>query len=210
MTQSARFCSNCGAPLSSPDVRFCGQCGQSVRPQAAPAQPEPSPAPQQNVPASGAVVSEPVLGVIAYTSKRRSLFKSDAYNLVVTPRRIILAAITDQMIKDAAARALEDAKAQGKGMLARTGAVWGSRAALWQRYLSMPVEAILAEQPGNTFIALEQIKSVKVDANYGDDDNLKDSLTIDAASGKTTFVLGDTSANDARKLLKQVLGNRVR
>jgi len=201
-----KFCSACGAPLN-PEARFCGQCGQSLpaapifSPQA-PAVPQP-PLPQP------AAIQEPVLGVIPYASQKKGLFKSITYNLVITPQRIIFATLTDQMMKDEAQNAAEQAKNQGKGFLARTAAVWGSRTGFWQKYLTMPVEQILSQHPDNTYIPHSQIKSARI--HMGDiEDNSPDVLRIDSIAGKMNLELRNTNTNDARKLLKQVLGNRMR
>jgi len=149
------------------------------------------------------------LGVIPYASQKKGLFKSITYNLVITPQRIIFATLTDQMMKDEAQNAAEQAKSQGKGFLARTTAVWGSRTGLWQKYLTMPVEQILSQHPDNTYIPHSQIKSARI--HMGDiEDNSPDVLRIDSIAGKMDLELRNTNTNDARKLLKQVLGNRMR
>lgn len=154
-------------------------------------------------------VQEPVLGVIPYATLRKGLFKHVNYNLVVTSQRIIFATLTNQMMKDEAQNAVDKAKSEGKGLLGRTAAVWGSRSSLWQKYLTMPVEQILSEHPENTALPLSQIKSARI--HHGDiEDNSPDTLAIDSTSGKMNFDLRNANSNDVRTLLKQVLGNRMR
>jgi hypothetical protein len=195
MTATPNLCAQCGAPLQ-PNGRFCTQCGQ---PTVATGSTPTSAGPAQT--------DEPVLGVIPYVERRKSLFAADTFNLVVTPQRIILATVTAQMVKDEAARANAEAKSQGKGVLARTAATWNSRAALWQKYLTMPVADILAQHPGNSFIPLPQIKSAKIDRTFDSESNAPDRLIIDTTAGKHAFELKNAGSNETRQLLKQVLGN---
>ena len=229
---TARFCSQCGARLN-PGVRFCGQCGQplptqvqtpqkvtalSTAPLTAPFMPAPEPvanprsvanplpppvtAPQNN--------PEVVLGILPFISRRKGLFGSESFNLVITPYRLIFAQVTTDMMQASAQQSVEAAKEEGKGWIGRTAAAWSSRSALWQRYFQMPVEAILAEQPGNFFVLVNQVKQARIDAGYDPESTAPDTLTIESTMGKQKFNLGDGNSNDARKLLQQVLGKKVK
>ena len=215
--QPLRFCEQCGAVLD-PQSRFCGQCGQPTvdQPAAAPRPAAPAEAPPPPVapvpaaaPVAPAVSAEPVLGVIAYAEERSGLFRSTHYNLVFTPQRVIFATVTNQMLKDAARRAAEEAKQQGKGFFGRMAATMGSSNALWQRYLSMPVEQILAEHPENSFLPLNAIRRVRAKHVF-DEDESTDTLTLETTSGKRQFTLKGTSAQDAKNFLRDILGDIVR
>jgi hypothetical protein len=198
MTATPNFCAQCGAPLK-PNGRFCTQCGQPTL-AATPS------APDRPVPVSP-TTNEPVIGVIPYVERRKGLFGADTFNLVLTPQRIILATVTAQMLKDEAARAAEEAKSQGKGFLGRTAATWNSRAALWQKYMTMPVADILTQHPGNSFIPLPQVKWAKIDRTFDSESNAPDRLIIDTTAGKHAFELKNAGSNETRNLLKQVLGS---
>jgi hypothetical protein len=137
------------------------------------------------------------------------MFRTHTYNLVFTPQRMILATVTSQMMKEAARQAAEEAKREGKGFLARMGATMQSRQALWQRYLSMPAEAILSEHPDNSFLLLSHIRQVRFEQD-DDEDNPVDRLVLKTSSGKRDFALKGTSAGEAKKLLRSFLGDIVR
>ena len=145
-----RFCSNCGSSLHA-GASFCGNCGAQVistsvpapqpagqaapapaAPQAA-AQPQPVPQPAPAQP------EEPILETIASLNLRKGLFGRQTFLLFVTPRRLVLAAITSEQLKWAADQAKENARQQGKGFLKQWGAVITSINFLVDTYRAMPV-----------------------------------------------------------------------
>lgn len=149
------------------------------------------------------------MGVIPYITRARGLFKREVFNLIVTPRRLAFALVTDTMMKGAAKDALEQAKQEGKNVLGRTAAMWRSRGDLWGRYFTMSIEEILAQQPGGFELPLEHVRSARTHA--GDiEDNSRDMLVLETTSGKLSFSLGDTDARQTKKILAQVLGPRMK
>ena len=83
-----------------------------------------------------------------------------------------------------------------------------------KKYLSMPVDQILAENPENFSVELSQIESVKT--AFGEMAQAgkwePDTLTIRTASAKMEFQLGlrSLSAGEATTILRPIIRNRVR
>ena len=214
----------CGA-LNKPGSRFCGQCGQPVRAAATQAQPAPAPTAQaQPAPAPAtqaqptpvaqaqtAGPAEPVVGVIAGLQRRKGLLGYQTWNLVVTPARLVFALMTQQMMNDAVRQAQENAKREGKGLLARMAAQMGWLQLMVDRYAAMPVDEALAEQPENFFFLPNQIKKVKVEHREDRQQHTSsDHVTFEATSGKYEFELKAGRPDEARQVLQSVLGAVVR
>jgi len=222
MTQP-KFCDQCGAALN-PDARFCNQCGRPVVvPTAAPAGPVPRPAPQPVQPiqqpvtptaapaAQVASSGEPVYGVIAGAQRRKGLFGTQTYCVIVTPQRLVFAELTSQMQKDAVRDANEEAKAQGKGFLGRMAAQWGWLQRMVDKYHAMPVEAALRETKDNFFILNSHVRKVSIQEKRDAENDLASHyLVIEANSGKYSFELKAGKPKEAKELLRQALGAVVR
>ena len=213
--QPLRFCEQCGVVLD-PEARFCSQCGQPTPSQQVPAAPAtpaaPRPAPAPAAPAAAPprpASAEPVIGVIPYVEERKGMFRTTNYNLVFTPQRMVLATVTSRMLQDAARQAAEESKREGKGFFGRMAATMGSSSSLWQRYLTMPVEDILAEHPDNSFLPLSHIRRVRIKQEIDEDDSI-DKLILETTSGKRTFTLKGMDGREAKKFLHDILGDIVR
>ncbi|MGB8648621.1 MAG: zinc ribbon domain-containing protein [Anaerolineae bacterium] len=234
-----RFCEECGSPLN-PAAQFCGQCGHPVPgrlPQpAAPIPPGPrAPAPAQSPPSAAPIppasrapafyppapppapvaaayapVAEPVIGIIPALEHSKGFMRTENFTLVVTPIRLVFALLTQAMMNDAIIEARDTAKAAGKGFFGQMGAQLAYLGLIGERYRRMPIDAILAEQPGNFYILINQINKTQV--RNGDFENrTPDSLVIESGQGKYSFIMkGGISTRDARKLLQQVLGKRAK
>ena len=150
MSEVKKFCTECGKPLE-PGARFCGNCGKTVSgvtpPVAAPAA------------LSGQNVSgESLIGIIPGVSRKKGLFSVEGFSVVITGKRIIFAAVTNEMIKEAAKK-----ESEGKGFLAGMLGAATVGYNLHKRYYDMAPEAILAENPQNFAVELVRIKKVKVE-----------------------------------------------
>jgi hypothetical protein len=157
-----------------------------------------------------APMDEGVMGVIPHVERRKGLIDRESFTLVLTPERLILAKMTSEMLKAIVAQARQEAKAQGKGFFGQWGAQLGAYAAHAQRYLEMPVAAILREHPDNFQIAVSQVRKVRIKTGFRDEQqNNPDRLEIHAGD-KMRFDLKGTSAGQAKKVLRQVLGDRVK
>ncbi len=200
MTQTPRFCEHCGAALN-PDARFCNQCGQTV--QAVPAAPAPA--------AATVAPAEPVLGVIAGLQRRKGLFGTENWNLVVTPKRLIFALMTKDMMNDAVRQVKDQAKGEGKGFWGQMVAQMGWLQLMVDKYAAMPLDQTLSEQPGNFFFLPEQVKRVKVEHRRDSENHTSsDHIIFETVAGKHQFEMKGGSPEEARRLLASVLGAAVR
>jgi hypothetical protein len=232
MTHPApRFCSNCGKPLYE-EARFCGSCGAQVIaspaqpamvtptvPQSAhaalhsaPVNPLPVPAvtPPQALAGPETQPEEPIIQAIASLIRRKGLFGREPFLLLLTPRRLVFAAITAEQQKWAADQAKENARQQGKGFLKQWGAVITSLNFLVDTYRAMPVPLILAHHPDNYYIDLDQIQQIKTRVNWDAESNSQDEVEIRFSGDKQKFELAGCSARDVKNALKPLLGNRVK
>ena len=206
LTQQPRFCSQCGASLAE-GARFCGQCGQAVlapggTPVAAPVSPAAQPA---------APDAETILGVIASVQRRKGLFGTETFNIFVTPRRLICSFMPQQMMKDAARQANEQAKREGKNWLGRMAAQFKWLDLVVERYLAMPIETTLAEHPQNFYIAVDQVRKASIQTRRDEERHTHtDHLRLETATGKHEFELKATGPDETRKLLQRVLGSAMK
>ncbi len=166
---------------------------------------------------------ERIVGLIPAVRRKTGLFSSKVYNLVVTDRRILFAEASKELLKQAAADATWESKEQGKGFLASTMSTATSSTRVYQKYWEMAPKDILAETSGNYAVALEDVKSVRF-VIWDPTTRLqhqemgpsgKDAMVIRTRGEKikTNFEywLGPQpqNAEEARSLLRQVLGKRV-
>jgi hypothetical protein len=155
--------------------------------------------------------TEPVFGVIPGARRKKGFLGMgmDQFILVVTPFRIIFATQTNKMVQDEYLHAKEAAKQQGKGFLGQWGAMLTANAG--QKYLNIPLGAIMGEHPNNFFIANNQIRSVKVHSNYDEESSRSEyNIVIDAVTGKIKLSFGALDEKSARNLLRQTLGGVVK
>ena len=163
---------------------------------------------------------EMVIGVIPCAKTKTGMFSTAAYTLVVTNYRIILARMTNDLVKQNIEQVRAQAKSQGAGFFGQWGAQLKASFSFAQRYLAMYPAAILAESPGNTAVPPFEVRQIHVERKWrssgGDNDNDNDQpylrITIEAIAGKTTYETdGETpSLNDAKALLWRTFGGLVR
>jgi hypothetical protein len=210
MESSPRFCGHCGAALPK-DVRFCTQCGRAV--QAAQSAPEAETTPSASSPAPCAQMGERVLGILPSLSRSMGFMglKQEAYNLIITPQRLVFAAMSNDMMKQAIAEARDKAKEQGKGFMGQWGAQMGWLQIVVDRYAAMSPDEILRQYPGSFALPLDSVRQVRIRQPHTDDDEpaARPELHLDTSSGKFRFTMG-TSARDAHNLLRQHLGALVK
>ena len=218
-----KFCTQCGAPLR-PDVRFCGRCG-ALPSQAAAMPPAPTtqqapavgwaapqPQPQPAAWAAQPVAQEPIVGILTGLQRHGGFLgvKKEPFSLIVTPTRLVFAAVTQQMMKDAVATANAEAKAQGKGFFKRMAARMAWMNVICRQYERMPVDAILAQFQGSYAIANGQIERIRFHERSADEDHgATRQMVVRTAGGKQRFDL-QTSVREAKNLLKQTLPHLVR
>jgi hypothetical protein len=245
----AKFCAGCGAPVASINIAETvpppAYQPPHVNTQPPPYQPPPvAPPPQapqqppvyqqpqyppqqayyapsQTVPGygyqppAGPIPGEAVIGIIPNATKKKNLILSETFNIVVTNHRIICALLTSQMIKDAAA----SHRGQGVGGFFKA---MGSGYTLWQRYLQVPPDVALQENPANFAIYMNQIRKVKFKADkvlfnkgafsvgfkagFGggdDDDKTTRPLEIETMSGNYKFEINDMHQQQVAETLRK-------
>jgi hypothetical protein len=207
---SVPYCGNCGAVLRS-GVHFCEECGTKVGgppPRSVQAEPPAyAPAPAPSSPA-WTPVAEPVVGVLPVLERRKGVLSTEAFTLVLTSQRLVFARLTTEMQRAVVEQAKQAAKAEGKGFLGQWGAVLGVTSALRERYSRLPVEAILGEHPDNFSIPIQEVRQVKIKS--GDVEELQPDQIVIQAAEKMKFDLKGPSTRDAKQVLRQALGDRVR
>lgn len=197
MTVAPRFCEHCGAPLN-PGAQFCNQCGQTVKAvEAAPVAGQPAPA-------------EPVVGVIAGLQRRKGLFGSDMWSLVVTPRRLIFALMTKEAMNDAVRQMKDQAKGEGKGFWGQMAAQMGWLQLMVDKYAAMPLDQTLSEQPDNFSFALNQVKKVKIQRRHNTKQHTSSNhIVVETTSGNHEFQVIGGGLDEVRTILTSVLGVAV-
>ena len=166
MTQGNRFCTGCGTALT-PAARFCASCGKPLA-AAAPTPPAPAymppPAPVYYAPPPPAAYTEALIGIIPAVSRRKGI-GTEGFNVIVTQRRMIFAVMTGDMINQAAKQAAKEGGFFG-GML--NAATVGYD--FYKRYLTMPPDTALAENPQNFAVELSRIRKVQITGGKEVDD----------------------------------------
>jgi len=152
------------------------------------------------------------MGILPNLSKRKGLFGMQAFNLLLTDRRIIAAEMTKEMLKEEARRAAAEAK--GAGAVNRMMATMTSGIHLYMRYETMDPAAALAENPGNFALERAQLQSIRVKGGDTDDEGRPESaeITIRWDGGKAVWRsgTGSLSAGEMRTLLRRAYGEIVR
>jgi hypothetical protein len=173
-----RFCTQCGTPLDSED-KFCASCGRPVKapaaaaaapvvptaapaapiaapvtspvtPAAPPAQPssEAQPMPQRDI--------ETVTGAVQVV-RRKNMFSFETFHLILTSKRMIFAAFTNDIVKQAAREAGQTGFFSGLVGAATIGFTY------YKKYLTMDPEAVLRENPQNFALQRSNIRKVKLE-----------------------------------------------
>ena len=214
------FCISCGKPHQV-GASFCPECGAIVA-QNTPTAVSSQPAVQAVVPSQSVVQSPPqqvsatsppeerILGIIPYIKKMK-LTGQETYAVVVTERRMILAQLTGEMLKQAAKEAQETGKAEGKGFLDRWGDQLRATLTYAQRYWKMPPNSILGESPGNFALENNDITKIELDEkNKGDNRIMADNWEIKIQSRMGEYKYMFQGNPEGRDMLKNVYGDRVK
>lgn len=156
------------------------------------------------------MTEENVLGIIP--NVQSGLLGTKSFNLIVIDKGIIVAQFTNKMLKEEAKKTNQDAKERGDGFLKRIGNQMTSRASFHERYLSMSKDQIISETDGNYFISEPEIKKIRVKSgqNFEDDKSTPHQIKIVYSSGKAKFSFTQISAREAKKILQQLAGKKVK
>jgi hypothetical protein len=200
---NAKFCSNCGAkqalPTPPPPPVTIQQTTMSPPPPPPPPPPQASstqmpatmPTPTQNMQDG----TENTVGVILLR-QQKSFGRYDTYTGVITNQRFIFAQMTNDMLKDAAMQAKEQAKAEGKGFWSQWSEQFKASMGYSKRYLTMSSQAILSETPGNFALNNYSIQEIVVHLKGTHQDNQRREFEIEIKStgGKYRYRMDENSS----------------
>ena len=202
------FCTNCGKPIN-PGEKFCGSCGNSNtilasgQPAAPPLPVAAVPPLQPMAPPTPTASAEAVVGAFP-VSRKKGMFAQESFHVVFTPRRLIFAAFTNDMIKQAA-------KEEGKdGFLAGMMGAMTLGYNYYKHYLTMDPEAALKQNPQNFSIDISRIRKIKleigkkqVDKNRHVDVYENSKLEMETVGDKYTFAVANHFHNLAADTIRK-------
>jgi len=156
------------------------------------------------------MTEENIIGIIP--NVQSGFFGSKAYTLIVTDKGIIVAQLTNKMLKEEMNKNHQDAKARGEGFLKRIGNQMASRATFHQRYYSMDKDQIINETEGNYFISEPEIKKIRIKSGqtFEEDKSTPHQLKIVWNSGKEKFSFTQITPSEVKKILQQLVGKKVK
>ena len=173
-----------------------------------PAQPHPK---RRSQPA--AYAAEPILDVITALQRRKGMLgmRSETFNLILTPARLLFVPVTSQEMREAIRQAQTEAKAQGRGLLGQMAAQMAWTDVIADRYRSMPVDAVLAQYPGSFYILGNQVSRVRFRETDSDDDATTNvTMTVESTGGKHRFDVSRVPGGNVQRRLRQALPHAVR
>jgi hypothetical protein len=156
-------------------------------------------------------MEETIRGIIPNT--HTGLFGQKAFSLILTDKRLIIAALTSDMIKQAAKEKAEESKEQGDGILKRMVKTAFAGVDLYKKYYEMPIESILSENPGNYYLEPSMVNKISVKQGHYDDSSGRSTpneIKIKSTQGKHVFTFASPSAKEAKALLSQTFGAVVK
>lgn len=156
------------------------------------------------------MTEENILGFIP--NVQSGFLGTKAYTLIVTDKGIIVAQLTNKMLKEEMRKTNKESKERGDGYLARIGNQMASRATFHERYRAMGKEEIINETEGNYFISEPEIKKIRIKSGQiiEDEKSSPHELKIVWSSGKAKFSFKQISTSEAKNILKQLVGKKVK
>lgn len=200
------FCTQCGNPISPAD-KFCGICGNPAKT----ASPAPvihsdttaEAVPQHAVvtPITPVVEAESVVGAFL-AARKKGIFSFESFHTIVTSKRLIYAAFTNEMVKQAAKEAGQTGFLAGIAAAATVGHTY------YKKYLSLDPEAALKENPQNFVIPLTTIRKIKLEmgSRHRDPKTKRETwddskLEIETSGEKYSFKVSHQTHDQARDVL---------
>jgi len=180
MVQQKKYCTNCGSELAE-GARFCASCGHPV-----PGEDPTLPSPADQAQSSGSNQNgETLIGAATGLERKKGLFKTDTFTMIVTDKRLIFAKVTNEILKEQAAQL------KGQGFMARMQASM-SGDHITSRYDNIAPEQALAENSDNFAVDRSEIKKIKFNINLVDTDSKRDNdvkMEIQTVREKLQFKL---------------------
>lgn len=166
------------------------------------------PPPPPPPPPTGSNPSETVIGTI-FLRKPKFMGRYDSFTAAITNQRLIVAQMTSQMLTDAAMKAREQAKAEGKGFMGQWSDQLNATFSYTQRYMTMSPDAILNETLGNFAINHNDMREVKLGLKRTKQAS-KDEFEVTFNCNQGSYVFRMDQRDAFTDLLKQVYGERVK
>jgi hypothetical protein len=157
------------------------------------------------------MTGEEIVGIIPNTQS--GFLGQKAYNLIVTNHRLIVAELTNDMIKNEMKKVKEDSKKQGDGFFTRwTKTMTSGANSYYKKYFSMPVENILNENPNNYCIFINNIKKIRVHNGYmhNEGKRIPNEIKIKWDNGKESFRFTSIESVEAKNILRKTFGVLVK
>jgi hypothetical protein len=159
-------------------------------------------------------MEEKIVGLIPMLKKPKSFGRWDSYAVIITDQRTIFAQLTSKMLKDAAMEAQRKGKEEGKGFFSRWADQIKAASNYSERYLNIPPEEALHENPGNFAIPNQEIKFIEIKkkrhSGWSDEtEQITTEIKFVSAVKKESFNLDGYSSSMA-KMLKDIFGDRLK
>ncbi|OQB53782.1 MAG: hypothetical protein BWX97_00497 [Firmicutes bacterium ADurb.Bin146] len=198
------FCTNCGNKLE-PDQQFCTQCGSRANNRNI----------QNNVNNNNQTASSSsnVVWIIT-TQKKLSLLNIITCYVILYNDRLVLAHLSAELQKAESAKKSAEIKASGIGFFKGSAEMMRYWANYQEKYKTMPISSILAEDPSNIEIPYNMIGELFFQAYTAGDEDDPDRggiLHILLSNGNVIKLKHTIShSNSIKTTLESILGFRAR
>ncbi|MFW6047766.1 MAG: hypothetical protein ACOC87_00525 [Candidatus Natronoplasma sp.] len=144
---------------------------------------------------------------------KSGFFGQRSYTMIVTDQRLILAELTNELMKKEHQKNMRRSEEEGKGFLRKLKSSMSSSFKFHHRYHDMDPVKILNENPNNYEIRLSDIKSTKLRTGAYHPDSGKaptHKMIIKWNGGKEKFTFERMEPKQVQEILIQVLGSKAR
>jgi hypothetical protein len=140
------------------------------------------------------------------------LLGQKAFNIIITETDLIIAQMTSAMVNQEIKKVKEESKNTGEGFLKRMASTMTVGYHIHERYFSMSPEQILNETPGNMIISNNSIKKIRIEMGriYEEGKSQPNTLKIVWDGGKLKYAFTQITVKQAKELLTQTLGSKVK
>lgn len=158
--------------------------------------------------------SEPMILAVLPQITKPKFGLADSFTMIFTRDWLILAKLSNAVMKDVIQQSQAASKAAGKGWMGKVGDQMKAFYSAHLRYYNMDPEAILVEDKDNFVIPHVTVNSLKIKTKLsgGDDDGPGDEsleLEFDTSGGKYKFNCANAS-KETRALFTNYYGPKIR
>ena len=154
--------------------------------------------------------AELIMDVLTGLQRRKGFLglKVETFNLIVTSRRLVFAAVSSGLMKEAIMQARREAKGHGAGFMGQWGAQLGWMKVLERRFFLIAVNAFLEQFPGSFSLLHTDVRSIVARSDEDDEGGrVTHEVLIETAGEKLRFQLTHGTADEAREVLGQHIAN---